>query len=378
MATRSKGDGSIYQRARDGKWVGSIDVGWRDGKRKRRQVTADTRAKVVQRMRGLRTEVDAGVLADNITVEKWLAYWLDEVCDLKPSTMYNYRSYVRTWIDGTALAKLELRKLKPEHVRRLHKTMEAAGRAPATVRQMHAILSRALKVAKQEGRVLHNVAELVDTPSGEGEPHPSLTANQARLVLLSAVDDKRELARLTCALVLGMRQGEVLGLRWADVDLDLGLLRIHDALHNVPGTGGPALGSVKSKASKRVIPLPLPVAGILAAWKASASSEWVFPNRDGGPLDKRRDSRHWEASLQRAGLVHVPLHGARSSAASVLAAMGIPDRVIADILGHASVTTTQIHYIRAEGGHLVAALDAAAAAMLPAPKESSPGTTERA
>jgi len=369
MATRSKGDGSVYQRA-DGKWVGSLEAGWRDGRRRRRTVTGDTRARVVQRMRALRAEVDAGVLAENITVEKWITYWLDEVCvELKPSTLYNYRSYVRTWA-VPVLGKLELRKVKPEHIRRLHATMEKAGKSPATIRQMHAIVARSLKVAEQEGRVLRNVATLVDAPSGSGDPHASLTADQARTVLAAAATE-RELARLTCALVLGLRQGEVLGLHWSDVDLALGLLRVHDALHNVPGTGGPALGTVKSKASKRTVPLPVPVMDILAAWKAKATSAtWVFPNNRGKPLDKRKDARDWSAALAKAGVGHVPLHGARSSAASVLAAMGVPDRVIADILGHENVATTRKHYIRAEGGHLVAALDGAAALMLPKPQQA--------
>lgn len=372
MATRSKGDGSIYQRA-DGKWVGSLEAGWRDGRRRRRTVTGDTRARVVQRMRALRAEVDAGVLAENITVEKWITYWLDEVCELKPSTMYTYRNYVKTWIIP-AIGKIELRKLRPEHVRRLQRKMAEAGKAPTTIRQMHAILSKALTVAREDRRIVENVAELakVKVPA-DGAKHASLTEVEAIRVLRTAElsGDRRELARLVCALVLGMRQGEVLGLQWEDVDLDAGLLRIHDALHNVPGTGGPALGTVKSKKSKRTVPLPLPVVDILAAWKAKATSTtWVFPNNRGKPLDKRRDARDWSASLAAAGIGHVPLHGARSSAASVLAAMGVPDRVIADILGHENVTTTQRHYIRAEGGHLVAALDGAAALMLPKPQQA--------
>lgn len=326
-------------------------------------------------MRALRAEVDAGVLAENITVEKWITYWLDEVCELKPSTMYTYRNYVRTWIVPN-LGKIELRKLRPEHVRRLQRKMAEAGKAPTTIRQMHAILSRALSVARDDRRIVENVAELakVKVPA-DGATHASLTEVEAIRVLRTAelAGERRELARLVCALVLGMRQGEVLGLQWEDVDLDAGLLRIHDALHNVPGTGGPALGTVKSRASRRAIPLFDAAAAAFAAWQEVAGpSPWVFPNRLGKPLDKRKDSRDWAAMLEKAGVGHVPLHGARSSAASVLAALGVPDRAIANILGHENVSTTQRHYIRAEDGHLADAMRMSTAAlMLPKPQHEA-------
>lgn len=366
MATRSKGDGSIYQTA-DGKWRGSIEAGWTPTGRKRRTVSGPTRAAVVRKMRELRKELEAGVGSDDPTVDEWLTHWLDVICPargLKPSTLQGYRSHITNHITPN-LGKRRLKALKPEHVRALHRAMLDAGLSPTTVRQVHAILSRALKVAEREGKVMRNVATLVDVPSPAVNPHPALTVAQAKKVLQANADNPRVLARLTVALILGLRQGEALGLRWEDVDLDAGLIDVHDGLTIITGEG-PRLTGVKSQASNRAVPIPAPVVAILRAWQAHAVDQWVFPSlRYGSGLERepRLDWDMWRDALVRAGVPHVPLHGARASAASLLMDLGVPDRVIADILGHAQVATTMRHYLRSSKEGRAAALTGAADAL---------------
>lgn len=367
MARRSKGDGSIYQR-KDGRWVGSIDIGWRDGKRRRRTVTATTRREVATRLRALAREIEAGIVHEDATLERWLKHWLDEICPargLKPSTIYGYRGKVVTWI-VPAIGKVQLRKLTPQHVRALHKRMREAGKAEATVRQVHAILSRALTVAEREQRVARNVAALVDAPSAGVAHHAALSVDEAKRVL-AAAENTRDLARHVCALVLGLRRGEALALRWEDVDLEQGLMRVHEALDWTPGGDGVRLGTVKSDASQRVIPLPAGVVGVLARLREEdPGGDWLFPGADGGPqTHSKGDWQRWRDALDRAGVPHVPHHGARASAASLLMEMGVPDRVIADILGHANVQITQRAYLRSDEDQRRRALDGAFRELLP-------------
>ena len=207
---RGKGEHGVYQRA-NGRWVASIEAGYTVTGRKRRTVTAATKPEILRKLRALEEEIEAGMVGDDPTLETWLEHWLTEICPrrVKPTTIRGYRSYVDRWIVPT-LGRKRVKALTPADVRRLHKTMRTAGRAEASVRQAHAILQRALKVAEREGHALRNVAALVDPPGTDVTPHETLTPAQARRVLRAA-RSPRELARLTCALVLGIRQGEALG-----------------------------------------------------------------------------------------------------------------------------------------------------------------------
>ncbi len=352
---RSKGDGGIYQRA-DGRWVGSVEAGWVAGKRKRRTVTGHTRAEVVTKLGKLKKGIEAGVLPATITVHAWMQHWLDEVCAvrLKPRTVYGYRGYVSRWITPT-IGKTQLQKLQPEQVRAVYAAMRKAGQSDASIRQVHAILRRALVVAEREGRILRNPAAVVEVSAKRGKPHRSPSAVEA-VKIIDAADDPRTRARLVCALVLGLRQGEALGLRWDDVDLANGRLRIHEALSVVPKMGA-MLTDPKTEASKRTIPLPVAVVDALRDWREVATSEWVFPGRDGEmATNPRADWATWKAALERAGVDHMPLHGARGGTASLLLAMGVPERMIADILGHANARVTQEHYLHSDEAQRLAAL----------------------
>lgn len=353
---RSKGDGSIFQRA-DGRWVGTIDVGWVDGKRKRRSVVGKKRSEVVIRLARLQKQVDAGVLPTTASVDQWMQHWLNDICTvrLRESTVYRYRGYVRRWITPT-IGKVGLQRLQPEQVRGVYDKMRRAGQSDGSIRQVHAILRRALVVAEREGRILRNPAAVVEVSAKRGTPHRSPSAVEA-VKIIEAADTPRTRARLVCALVLGLRQGEALGLRWGDVDLANGRMRIRESLSVVPGKGA-SLGDPKTSASRRTIPLPSAVVDALRDWASVADSEWVFPGRDGGMVtDPRADWAVWRAALDRAGVDHMPLHGARGGAASLLAAMGIPERWIADILGHATPRITQEHYIHSDEEQRLGALD---------------------
>lgn len=362
---RGKGEGGVYQRA-NGRWVASVEAGYARTGRKRRTVTAATKAEVLRKLRVLEKEVEAGMVGDDPTVADWLDHWLADVCPrrIQPTTIRAYSSYVETWIKPT-VGRKRVKDLKPADVRRLHKTMRDADKSEATVRQAHAILQRALKVAEREGICLRNVATLVDPPSSSAStPHEKLTPTQARKVLRAA-RTPRELARLTCALVLGIRQGEALGLRWEDVaiDEDGGVIEISHALQRVKGES--ILGMTKSKASRRQIPVPAAVARVLLPYVEAPDDEtWVFPGLSGGEeTNPKRDWQLWTDALERARVPHVPLHGARGSAASLLGELGVSDRMIADILGHRDVKVTQQHYLTTRESERRKALGKAAKAL---------------
>lgn len=347
-ARRTSGEGSIYQRASDGRWVGVVDLGWVGGKRVRKTVTAHTLRELRPKFRALKQQVEQGVVSDDATVEQWLRHWLDEIAPkrVRPRTLAGYRSYVDTWLIPH-LGKRRLDKLRPDHVRALHRTMEDAGKSDATRRQAHAILSRALKVAEREGRIPRNVATLTDPPPVGKGSHGALTLEEARAVL-RVLDDPAypRRARWACALLAGLRQGEALGLRWEDVDLDAGTLRVERSVQRIPKQGLVVVPP-KSATSRRVVPLlPVLVNALLVQGRHEEGYVWGASLT--APLDPRRDWQEWRDLLTRGGVRSVPLHAARATTASLLMAAGVADKVTSEILGHAQVSVTQRHYLHGD------------------------------
>jgi integrase len=287
------------------------------------------------------------VFSDDGTVEDWLTHWLDNIASrrVRERTLVGYRGYVRTWL-VPHLGRHRLDKLKPDHIRAMYAAMDAEGKSDATRRQAHAILRRSLVVAEREGRILRNPAALVDPPPVGKNHHVPLTLAEARRVL-SALDGDPLAARWACALLEGMRQGECLGLKWDMVDLENRRIRIERELVRITGKGM-VLTPPKSDTSKRSIPMLEPVALLLEAMPRTG--EFVFY---GTAMDSRKDWGNWKALLVRAGVCDADaaygdmpaLHAARGTTASLLHEAGVPDKTIAEILGHSSVQITRQAYI---------------------------------
>lgn len=381
---RDKGSGSVYQRAADGRWVGYVTLpDGHDGKRRRKVVTAATKAEVTTRLRALRAELDrAGDLTTSApTVEAWLGQWLDRIAAprLKPRTLATYRGYVDRYLVPT-IGRVRLDKLTVQHVRRVHEHVESAGLSSTTALQAHRILAKALTDAVREGRVQRNVATLTDAPRRAVATRGALTAEQARTLLLSVAGDPYQAAAWSVALLTGLRQGERLGLTVDTVDLDGGMLTVAWQLQRLTWAhgcgrravegwpcgasrggscparrmpipagqearevhGGLWLTRPKSRAGWRQVPLPPLLVEVLGRYMAASPpgpGGLVF-TREGRAVDPRDDTRLWDAALRTAGLPDVVLHSARHTTATLLFELGVPERTRVQIMGHSSATTT--------------------------------------
>lgn len=335
-------DGARPEHRCQGRWVAMVDLGYVDGKRRRKALYADTRKGAAIKLQETLAAKKSGSLAvGQVSVERWLTYWLDTVCaeeGLKVNTMKSHRSKVETWLVPN-LGHHRLDRLQPEHVRSLYAKMRREQKAEATIRQTHAVLRRALAVAVRERKVPYNVAELVKPPTTAKKKRTGLTVDQARQVLHGSP------LRWWLALYLGMRQGECLALRWSDVNLDEGWLFVQRSLIRIPGEGL-AYDTPKSKASVRVVPLPPAVLSrFKVAWAEHIAAGGdvdglVFHRGNGEPIDHRADWQAWVDLLAERGVPHVALHAARNTTASLLEEAGIPARMVAEILGQATVEVT--------------------------------------
>jgi len=385
---RSDGEGSIYQRHVPGctrptnargdsackcPWQGALVIGWHDGKPIRKRITAATKTGAATKLRVLDEQVRKGRLPHGRipTVGEWLTYWLETIVTERnrPNTVRTYRTYVEQYL-VPKLGRHRLDKLTPEHIAVAWRELRADGLGQNTVHNVHAALSRSLKVAQQRGKVTQNIATLLDAPKRTKSTPMVLDKAQARAVLDAAKDD-RNAARWTVAFSLGLRQGEALGLRWSDVDLDAGILVVRHSLGRVKGKClvlGPTKGD-----RERTIAVPAPLLVDLkahrkaqAAERLAAGNHWhdldyLFPWPDGRPIDPREDRDHWKALLTKAGAPDVRGHSARHTAATMLLAHGVAIEVVKEILGHSSITVTQIYQHRVNDLHLDAAQRMAAA-----------------
>lgn len=343
-------DGERAEHRCRGRWMGTVDLGYMDGgyvdgerkrKRVRKTVYGATRKEAAMRVQQALAEKSAGsLIVGSATVEAWLRYWLDVVCverGLKVNTMKSHRSKVERHLIPH-LGHHRLDKLAPEHVRAMLTAMQRQGLSEATRRQTHMILLRALRVAMREGKVVRNVADLIDRPSTQRKKRTGLSVTQARKVLNGAD------LRWWVALYLGLRQGEALGLMWPDVDMRAGALHIERTLVRVPGEGL-RYDTPKSRASVRVVPLPTVVLSrFKVAWAQHLASggdpNGLVFHHDGMPIDHKADWEAWTALLESAGVPHIALHAARNTTASLLEEAHVQARVVAEILGQSTVEVT--------------------------------------
>ena len=348
---RANGEGSIYQRA-DGLWVAAITGV--DGRRQR--FYARTRAEVGRRLTEALQRRDLGEIgpAGQDTVAAWLETWLATVKPtLRPRTWIRYRELCRVHLIP-AIGRLRLGRLQPAHLETLYAAQLAAGSSPTTVHHVHMVLHRALGAAVRQGRVNRNVAQLVTPPRRAQGEMQVLDAAEARHLCEVAAGDAAHGVLPILAVTTGMRQGELLALRWRDVDLEAGSLAVSGTLQRVPNVGL-ARDEPKTLRSRRQVRLtPTAIAALKRQQAAQAADrlvagdrwvgDWVFAGPFGAPLNAWAVRRHFTALLKRAGLPPIRFHDLRHTAATLLLGQGVHPKVVADLLGHATVAMTLDRY----------------------------------
>jgi integrase len=333
MTRRGPGEGSIYQRG-DGRWAGSVHLGYENGKRIRKHVLGHSRAEVADKLARLqRLQAEQRPIPDlRMKVGPYLHQWLDEVARprVRASTLKSYREIVEGHL-VPELGRIPLAKLTPADVQTFLNGKQASGLSARRVQYLHAVLRRVLVTAERWGLVSRNVAKLVDAPRAARHEITPLTPEQARRLIETSVTDRYRALWIT-ALGTGLRQGELLALRWEDVDLKAGRLRVRDTLANVDGAL--TLLEPKTDRSRRLVVLPEAVRVALQAHRTRqkldrlvAGSRWsdsghVFATMLGRPHHAATISRAFDQALARAELPDVRFHDLRHSAATFLLSQG--------------------------------------------------------
>jgi integrase len=358
---RLPGEGSIFNDER-GFYNVQIPLGKVRGRLRYKRIRCKTLPGLHEKRREFEKRLALGLVSTSKTptVETFLKDWLVQAVPARNrySTARSYRQIARDYLIPH-LGNYRLDALEPKHVQHMLNTI-AAEKAPRTVRNIRACLRRALNVAKRDSLVTRNVAELVDVPQAKKTEIRTLNAEEARRLLVVA-ETHRLKALYWTALLLGLREGELCGLRWADVHLDDAKLYITQSVQRQKhGDAGGKLYFVEPKTESSAAPLPVPkiLIGILREHRARQDEErcyekWqeqglVFPSEVGTPLEPRNLVRHFKSVLKQAGLPTIPFHNLRHTCATLLMESGEHPRVIQAILRHASFHTTMAFYAHAQ------------------------------
>ncbi len=358
MATRRQhGEGSLYQR-KNGQWVASVDLGWSDGRRQRRYFTSLVSMKAAQDRRDefLAARRDGFTMPKGRPpyVSEWMLHWLNVIARRKvASTTWegSYRQKVTELIvpyfERVPLHELDEEMIEAWHAELERRVSKRTGRplSPSTIGQAHRIFSRALKVAVARGRMPRNPCSNV-TPPAAGRAAPDLPDADDLATILDRCRSWPGGARWVVALTTGLRQGEALALRWADVQLGRpASVTVRQSAARVKGelvTKAP-----KSRMSRRSVPLGGRAVTALREHKAAQAvtslDGLVFADAAGRPVHPRADWQDWQNLLSDLGLPRYRVHDCRHAYATALLEAGVDSRVVQAMMGHSTAAMLEIY-----------------------------------
>jgi integrase len=355
---RGNGEGSIYKRKRDGRWVASLTLGWKEnGTLERKEFVATTRAEVVAKMDAAKRAMAEGkpVKFEIQTVGQFLGRWLEDSKkhSVKPKTLDSYGWAINNHLIP-GLGRHQLHKLGPQDVQAFLNQKANSGLKPKSVQELRSTLRAALNDAMKWDLVHRNVAALASPPRADRQPKRVWSVAEAQ-AFLAAVQGHKFEGVFRLALCFGVREGEILALRWADVDFGGQCFFINKTQQRL---GGQIVsGSPKTESSNRRIPLALGLADLLVARKGQqdaqrieAGPDWketglVFTTGRGTAIDMNNLRRDYTRIIDKAGLEYITFHSLRSTAASLLKEHGLTDEEIRILLGHSTAKTTRDFYL---------------------------------
>ena len=352
---RGNREGSIHKRSNN-TWRAQISLQGR-----RISTTTKTKAEALVWLRKMQDEVEHGLSFEStqVTLKYFMDEWLVSVEQtLRFSTFTQYKQITYQHI-VPYLGNYRMRDLQPSHIQKMYNDMVKQGRGYRTIYLSHAILHRALVQAVKLGLLLRNPDDATIPPKSKQKEMQFLNEDQVQRLLITAERmDDRFFALYYLAIATGMRLGEILGLKWDDIDLNQGIIKVQRQLTKC--RTGFEFTSPKTNAGIRQINLGSKTIEVmqshlqrLQAEKLIAGDSWkdnniVFPSTIGTPMNRSNLRKRFQTALRNAGLPSIRFHDLRHTAASLMLNNGIPVIIVSKRLGHARASITLDVY-----GHLI-------------------------
>lgn len=357
MAKRGHGEGSIYRR-KDGRWTAEISL---EG-RKSKFLYGKTRKEVQEKLKTALYEQQQGMLVTGPQqkVGQFLSHWLEDVHkqSIRPRTYERYEEIVRLHL-VPEIGHHHIQKLSPQNLQAFYKKKLEDGLSATTVISFHNLLHKALETAVRWNLLARNPCDLVSPPRRKHFEIQPLSIQQIRQ-FLAVTRGHRQEALFILALATGMRRGELLGLKWQDIDLERGTLQVRRILTRIPGKlPGKGFEEAEPKTDKGRRSIVLPSFAVealrqhrlrqreakLKAGPAWRDHDYVFCTPIGTHLNPTRDVLDvLKSFLKQAGLPDIRFHDLRHSSATMLLGMKVHPKIVQEILGHSQIAITMDIY----------------------------------
>jgi len=357
MAKRGHGEGSIYRR-KDGRWTAEISL---EG-RKSKFLYGKTRKEVQEKLKTALYEQQQGMLVTGPQqkVGQFLSHWLEDVHkqSIRPRTYERYEEIVRLHL-VPEIGHHHIQKLSPQNLQAFYKKKLEDGLSATTVISFHNLLHKALETAVRGNLLARNPCDLVSPPRRKHFEIQPLSIQQIRQ-FLAVTRGHRQEALFILALATGMRRGELLGLKWQDIDLERGTLQVRRILTRIPGKlPGKGFEEAEPKTDKGRRSIVLPSFAVealrqhrlrqreakLKAGPAWRDHDYVFCTPIGTHLNPTRDVLDvLKSFLKQAGLPDIRFHDLRHSSATMLLGMKVHPKIVQEILGHSQIAITMDIY----------------------------------
>jgi integrase len=356
---RGSGEGSIFHEKAKGLWCAQVYLMTPSGRRKAVRRRAKTKAEAKDLLIQLQHHSYSGRLniadARTGTLSEHLQWWLEAILPnrlgVRPSTRDQYRWALFAYV-VPVIGDVRMSQLTPQHIERVVGGMNRRGLSASTIAKARVPLSMALEQAVRDGVLLANPVKSAALPQSKKSSKRD-ALNRAQLdQLMRAARGKRIEPLVRLAFMTGLRRGELLALRWQDVDFDSEILHVRGTLKRQAG-GGFYLDDPKTEKGRRSIPLQPSAVSTLRRWrdtqlleKETAGDRWqdhgfVFTSNVGTPLDPSNLRRQWQAIGEEAGLGRLRFHAARHTFATLALESGKVELAeVSRFLGHGSLAVT--------------------------------------
>ena len=364
---RANGEGTIVKNIRNGVqkgWRASITIGRDDnGKIKRKEFTGKTQQEVKKKLEEYKKEMLLGTISsdDKITVSEWYHTWLFDyrIKDLKPKSFEKYEGIYRNYIKDSELGKIKLKDLRATHIQRYYNKLQDT-KPISTIKGINTRLKPCLGEAEKQGYIQKNYCKMVTLPKDNNKKTIQVLTQQQQKLFIEAIKGHKLEMLFLIALGTGLRLGELLGLKWSDIDFNTGILTVNRTLSRVKNqtTGKYEIieQTPKTKNSNRTIPIPNDILNKLKEHKKNQSKQrlfvgegyinnnYVFTDDIGNPIDDKRPGRNLKSTLVKLSIEPIKFHALRHTYATRLFEANVPPKTVQVLMGHYDISITMDIY----------------------------------
>lgn len=368
--TKGNGEGSIMKNIRNGEqigWRGQITIGrTENGNLKYKNFYGKTKKEVQTKMDEYKRQMLIAIPTEReMTVANWFYTWLFDYRkqDLKPKSFQRYHGIYKNYVENNELGNIKLQDLRTTHLQRYYRSLLDEEVTPTTIKQINTNLKTCLGEAEKQGYIQKNWCKLVTLPKIDNSKEVKVLTKEEQQSFLEAIKGHELEMLFITTLGTGLRIGEILGLKWSDIDFKSNELHVNRSIQKVAKYENDKIvgyevieQTPKTKNSIRIIPVPVNIIKKLKSYKkeqlenillvgeAYENKNYVFCDKLGKTIEDKKPGRNLKTILNKLNIEPMKFHALRHTYATRLFEANIPPKTVQTLLGHADIETTMNIY----------------------------------